>query len=133
MVVMNGSVTTSAARTRDVCLAAPTGGGGFNTFVLNEVETLTPGESINVRGLYFTTGSSRLSPLSGSAVMGTDGQVRIGFFVHSTAEGGQNDFTVSGLLSGDYAGTVNFDNDGDFKPNGTLDMQRVNCSGIAIP
>jgi len=28
---------------------------------------------------------------------------------------------------------VNYDNDGDFTPNGTLAMQRVDCSTIIIP
>ena len=63
----------------------------------------------------------------------SDGQIRIGFFVYSTAQGGSNDFTVSGVLDATYNGTVNFDNDGDFKPNGTLTMQRVECSTITLP
>ena len=132
LVAMNGGVAR-AARDRDVCLAAPTGGGGFNEFILKDVDVLAPGGAISVRGIYTTTGSQRISPLDGSAAMGPDGQIRIGFFVYSTAQGGQNDFTVSGLLDGAYNGTVNFDNDGDFKPNGTLTMQRVECSTITLP
>ena len=99
-----------------MCLAAPTGGGGFNEFILRNVDVLAAGGAISLRGIYTTTGSQRISPLDGSAIMGSDGQIRIGFFVHSTAQGGQNDFTVSGLLDAAYNGTVNFDNDGDFKP-----------------
>ena len=132
LVAMNSGVTR-AARDKDVCLAAPTGGGGFNEFILKDVDLLGPGGAISVRGIYTATGSQRISPLDGSAAMGPDGQIRIGFFVYSTAQGGQNDFTVSGLLDGAYNGTVNFDNDGDFKPNGTLTMQRVECSTIILP
>lgn len=132
LVVMNADVA-SAAKERDVCMAASTGGGGFNEFILKDVDTLTIGEAISLRGIYTATGSQRISPLSGSAIMGSDGQIRIGFFVHSTAQGGTNDFTVSGVLDAAYNGTVNFDNDGDFKPNGTLAMQRVDCSTITLP
>ena len=132
LVAMNGDVAR-AAKDKDVCLAAPTGGGGFNEFILRDVDVLAAGGALSLRGIYTTTGSQRISPLDGSAVMGSDGQIRIGFFVHSTAEGGQNDFTVSGLLDTVFNGTVNFDNDGDFKPNGTLTMQRVECSTITLP
>jgi len=131
MVAMNGGAA-NAAKPKDVCMVAPTGGGGFNEFVLREVDALFPGGAVALRGLYTTTGSQRVSPVHGSAVMGSDGRIRIGFFVHTTAES-INDFTVAGVLDADYNGTVNFDNDGDFMPNGTLDMQRVDCSTITIP
>lgn len=132
LVSLNGGVA-NAAKQKDVCLAAPTGGGGFNTFVLTDVESLVPGGAVALHGFYFTTGVRKIGPLEGTAAMGSDGQIRIGFFVHSTAEGGQNDFTIAGLIDADYNGTVSFDNDGDFKPNATLDMQRVECSTIVRP
>ena len=131
VIAFNGGVAR-AAKPKDVCILAPTGGGGFNTFVLREVEALVPGDAVALRGLYFTTGSQRVAPLHGSAVMGSDGRIRIGFFVHTTAES-INDFTVAGVVDASYAGTVSYDNDGDFKPDGTLDMQRGDCSTLAIP
>ncbi len=132
MVALSSEVS-HAAKSRDVCLNAPTGGGGFNVFVLKDVDAIGVGDAAILRGLYFATGVQRIAALHGSAVMGSDGQIRIGFFVHSTAGGGSNDFTVSGVLDAEYNGTVNFDNDGDFKPNGTLDMQRVACDTVTIP
>jgi hypothetical protein len=51
-----------------------------------------------------------------------------GLFTQST-----NDFTVSGVLKENFAGTLKFDNDGDFTPNGTLAMQVVACATIVIP
>jgi hypothetical protein len=132
VISMNGGAFAAAPRTKDVCIAAPTGGGGFNTFVLKEVDALVPGAAVALRGFYFTTGLPRLAPLHGSAAMGSDGRIRIGFFVHSTAES-INDFTVAGVVDAAYAGTVSYDNDGDFAVNGTLAMQRVDCSTIAIP
>lgn len=128
---VNGGVA-GAARTRDVCVASPTGGGGFNTFVLRDVDPLVRGAAIALRGMYFTTGSQRLAPLHGSAVMGNDGVVRVGFFVHSTAQS-LNDFTAAGVTDGDFVGTMTFDSDGDFVANGTLTMQKVDCSTLVIP
>jgi hypothetical protein len=134
VIAINGGVA-GAAKPKDVCLVAPTGGGGFNTFILREVEALVPGGAVALHGFYFTTGVRKIGPLEGTAAMGSDEQIRIGFFVHSTAEGGPNpnDFTISGLIDAGYNGTVGYDNDGDFKNNGTLEMQRVDCSTIDTP
>jgi hypothetical protein len=107
-------------------------GGGFNTLVLREVDALVPGAAVALRALYFTTGLQRIAPLHSSAVMGSDGRIRIGFLVHSTAES-TNGFTVSGVTDANYDGTVSFDNDGDFVSNGTLAMQRVDCAAVVIP
>jgi hypothetical protein len=129
---VNGVRVAAATKPKDVCLAAPTGGGTFNMFVLKEVDALVPGAVAALRGFYFENAQLQLAALHGSAVMGSDGQIRVGFFVHSSAQG-TNDFTVSGVVDVTYAGTVNFDNDGDYKTNGTLTMQRVDCSTIVVP
>ena len=121
-----------SAKIRDVCIAAPTGGGGFNTFVLRNVEPLTAGGAITLQGLYYVTGSQRVSSLHGSAAMHSNGTVRLGFFVHSTAES-INDFTVSGVTDANFVGTVSYDNDGDFAPNGILTMQVADCATLNIP
>jgi hypothetical protein len=132
VIAINGGASAAAPKPKDVCIAAPTGGGSFNTFVLKEVESLVPGGAAALRGIYFTSASQRLAPLHGTAAMGSDGRIRIGFFVHSTAQS-INDFTVAGVLDGNWAGTVNYDNDGDYLVNGTLDMQRVDCGTLVIP
>jgi len=120
-----------AARTRDVCIVNPTGGGTFNTFIFRDVEPLSAGGAITVRGLYFA-GSSRVAPFHGSAIMAMDGAVRLGLFVHSTAES-TNDFTVAGVTDTNFVGTLSYDNDGDFVTNGTLAMQAIRCDALAIP
>ena len=120
-----------AARTRDVCIVAPTGGGSFNTFIFRSVEPLSRGQVISLQGLFFT-GARRVAPFHGSAAMVSDGTVRLGLFVHSTAES-TNDFTVSGVTDTDFVGILKFDNDGDFVPNGTLAMQLADCDTISIP
>ena len=132
IVAINGTGMAGAGKPKDVCIAAPTGGGGFNTFVMKEVDALVPGAVVALRGFYFATEQGLVAPLHGSAVMGSDGRIRIGLFVHSSAQS-TNDFTVSGMTDANFAGTVSFDNDGDFKVNGTLEMQRVDCSTITIP
>jgi hypothetical protein len=134
IVALNGGVADAArtTRTRDVCIASPTGGGSFNTLVFRDVDPLAQGGAVSLRGFYFVTGSQKLAPVHGSAVMGSDGRVRIGVFVHSTAES-VNDFTVSGIADADFVGTLNFDNDGDFVTNGTLAMQTVDCATLVLP
>ena len=101
-------------------------------FVFSDVEPLSPGHAVSLRGLYFVTGSQRIAPVHGSAAMASDGSVRLGFFVHSTAES-VNDFTVSGVTDANFVGTVSYDNDGDFVPNGTLEMQVADCATVSIP
>jgi len=133
-VALVASVTAGAAapaRTRDVCIVNPTGGGSFNTFILRDVEPLSRGRAISLQGLFYT-GARRVAPFHGSAAMVSDGTVRLGLFVHSTAES-TNDFTISGVTDTDFVGTLSFDNDGDFVPNGTLAMQLVDCATLSIP
>ena len=124
-------VAAVAAPKRDVCVASPTGGGSFNTFIIRDVQPLSEGEAIPLQGLFFT-GAQKVAPFHGSAVMAMDGTVRIGLFVHSNADS-TNDFTVAGVTDKDFVGTWNFDNDGDFKPNGTLEMELKDCAEIVIP
>jgi hypothetical protein len=128
------SISADAAPTpkaRDVCVAAPTGGGSFNTFIFRNVEPLDRGQAIAVQGHFFT-GARRVAPFHGSAAMVMNGTVRLGLFVHSTAES-LNDFTVAGITDANFVGTVSYDNDGDFMPNGTLALQLMDCAAISIP
>jgi hypothetical protein len=118
----------AAAANKDVCIAAPTGGGSFNTFVIQDVPHLVGGESANVHGVFFT-GAQKLEPFHGTIAVSPSGPILVGLFVNSTAQS-TNDFTLSGVLDENFAGTLNFDNDGDFKPNGTLAMEKVDCATI---
>lgn len=121
---------------QSLCLINPTGGGSFNTFVFQDVTPLAPGQVISLHGIYFN-GTRRATPLAGTAAMAADGSVRLGIFVHSSAVSTstvlQNDFTLAGVGDASFAGVYYFDNDGDFKPNGTLAIEPVDCSTIVIP
>src|SRR4026209_2311758 len=105
------AMASAAARrseTVSLCLAAPTGGGSFNTFIFQDVPPLAPAKVIPLHGMYFS-GARNPSPLSGSALMTWDGTVRIGMFVHSSATTSStfvaNDFTLSGTTDAPFAGT----------------------------
>lgn len=133
-IALAGASTAGAApstRTRDVCLVSPTGGGSFNTFVLRDVKSLSPGGVIPLQGFYFV-GTRMGAPLHGSAMMASDGSVRFGVFIHSSADS-TNDFTAAGILDAAFQGTLKFDNDGDFVPNGTLAVSPVDCATVTIP
>ena len=124
--------SAAAAPNKDRCMVSPTGGGSFNTFVFLDVPHLQAGQAVAVQGVFFT-GAQKLAPFHGTIVTAPDGlRLLVGLFVHSTALS-LNDFTVSGVVDQTLGGTVNFDNDGDFKPNGTLTVSEVDCATITIP
>ena len=131
VVVAASAGAASAPKTRDICIVNPTGGGSFNTFIFRKVDPLSPGGAIPLQGLFFT-GARKVAPFHGSAAMGSDGRIFLGLFVHSTAQS-INDFTIAGVTDANFVGTLSFDNDGDFVPNGTLAMELEDCSAIAIP
>ncbi len=121
-------------KTKDVCVADVSPGFPVNFFVFRDVEPLALNQPVDLKGLYYVP--TRLpAPLHGSAVLVSDGSVRIGFFVHSSAvpTADPNDFTISGKTDANFVGVVTFDNDGDFKPNGTLDLRVVDCGTVIIP
>ena len=103
----------------------------MNTFVFLDMPNLKPGSSVAVQGVFFT-GAQKLAPFHGSIATAPDGSLLVGLFVHSTALS-TNDFTISGLLDANFAGSLKFDNDGDFVPNGALAVQEVDCATVVIP
>src|SRR5262249_17501419 len=87
-----------AKKTRDVCVVDVASGFPLNYFVFHEVAPVELNAAVALDGLYFPR--TRIpAPLHGSAVLVSDGSVRIGFFVHSSAvptNANPNDFTISG-------------------------------------
>ena len=134
IVVLAVAVSGGAAAEskKNACVVDRAGGTAtLNTFVLQDLESLTTGRAISLRGVYFSS-ARKLAPVNGSAVMASDGTIRLGLFVHSSAES-TNDFTLSGVTDSRFAGAVTFDSDGDFRPDGTLLLESVSCDTIAIP
>jgi len=119
-------------RPKDACIVnLSASGSATNTFVFRDVKPLAAGGVIPLDGLFFTA-ARKLEPVHGSAVMAADGSVRIGLFVHSSAAS-TNDFTMSGIAASDFSGTLNYDTNGDFVPDGTLVMTATDCTTIVIP
>jgi hypothetical protein len=121
-------------KSRDVCVVDVASGFPLNFFVFRDVAPLVLNEPVSLTGMYFVR--SRLpAPAHGTAVLVSDGTVRMGFFVQSTAvpTAEPNDFTISGTVDSNLAGVVFFDNDGDFRPNGTLDLRATDCNTVVIP
>ncbi len=120
-------------RAEDVCLVDREYPSGpvLNTFVLQDVGPVAPTRSIALHGLFFTR-TLKVAAIHGSAAVAADGTVRLGLFVHSSAAS-TNDFTLSGVTAPDFSGDLKFDADGDFRPDGSLSMERVDCSTITIP
>jgi hypothetical protein len=130
VIAVSGGATADSKK--NICVVDRAGGtAALNTFVFQDIYALSIGRASSLRGFYFSS-ARHAAPLDGSAVMASDGRVRIGVFVHSSADS-TNDFTLSGVTDSLFAGTLSFDNDGDFRPNGTLVLESVNCGTIAIP
>jgi hypothetical protein len=137
------AIPTAAAaappqKTADVCLVnREPNGFALNTLILQDVGRLSPGRSILLKGTYFNY-SNQASALHGSAIMASDGTVRLGLFVHSSAIPTQsgvyrNDFTLSGVTDETLAGTLFFDSDGDFIPDSTIVFEVEDCAVVAVP
>ena len=128
---MQASAGAAPAKNRCLVNRDFPGSVPLNTFVFHDVGSLIPGGSIPLRGIFFTQ-ARKPAPFHGTAIMAADGSVRLGLFVHSSAES-TNDFTLSGVTDATFAGTLKFDSDGDYVPNGTLPLEVVSCDTIAIP
>jgi len=131
LVVSVNAGVAHAAKLRDVCIVNRAGAVSLNTFIFRDVEPLSPGGAISLRGLFFTL-ARRVAPFHGSAAIVSDGTVRVGLFVHSSAES-TNDFTVAGVTDTDFVGTLSVDTNGDFVPDSTLVMELADCATITIP
>ena len=127
--------TGETKKSRDMCVVDVASGFPLNYFVFRDVAPIALNAPVALEGLYFPR--TRIpAPLHGSAVLVSDGSVRIGFFVHSSAvpvNATPNDFTISGKVDENFAGIVTFDNDGDFLPNGSLDLRVIECATVPIP
>lgn len=137
LIALPGLAAAAPRRSENVCVVNLNypGGTPLNYFIFQNVQPLAPGGAIPLYGIYFN-GSHRVEPFSGSAVMASDGSVRLGIFVHSSAASGaafNNDFTLSGVTDASFAGVLNYDNDGDFLPNGALPVESADCNSISIP
>jgi hypothetical protein len=119
----------------DVCVVERLDGLVVRTLVYRDVPPLTPGQVIPLRGIYFSRALVPL-PFEGSAVMASDGKVRLGVFVHTSAR--RSDITIADfLLSGEtdttFAGVLHYKNDGEIYPSSLLALEPEDCAAVSIP
>jgi hypothetical protein len=113
-------------------------GNALDTLVFQDVDTLRPGRTIELKGMYFTP--VRIpTPFHGSAVMTTDGTIRIGIYVHHSGRNQYDgniytsDKSFSGMTDATFAGTLNVDYNGDTLPDGVVTFLSEDCATITIP
>ena len=128
LVTMPTSAALAEKKERDVCIG-PVGSSNTN-YVFRDVRALAPGEVIPLHGVWFTGTTGRLlAPFHGSAVMTSNGTVRLGIFVHGVA-------TMDGVTSADFS--ISAHTDADFlsvwRSGGIpFDVELRNCDAITIP
>jgi hypothetical protein len=121
------TVATAPVWARDLCI-----GDGSSTFVFRKVKTLRPGGAIALTGLYFNGFTT--VPVEGGATMRSDGTVAAGVFVHSADGGLARNSTLEWVTNSTLAGTVPYDNDGDFlADDGVLNLSVIDCKMIVLP
>ena len=53
--------------------------------------------------------------------------------MHALAEGGSNNYTLEWTTDMTFAGSVKFDNDGDFLSNGAVMYHPIDCKSVPLP
>lgn len=121
------TVAAAPVRARDLCI-----GDGNSTFVFRKVQKLKPGGAIALTGLYFNGFTT--VPVVGGATMRSNGSVTAGVFVHSADGGLARNSTLEWVTTSTLAGTVPYDNDGDFlADDGVLNLSVIDCKTIVLP
>jgi hypothetical protein len=121
-------VGAHAAHANDLCLSAAP---APDRFIIKKAKKLKANSAVALNGIWFAGMSS--APFNGSAIMKADGTtVRAGIFVHSLAVDPVN-FTVEWTTDATFAGTANYDANGDFMADATLTLAAVDCSTLTAP
>jgi hypothetical protein len=122
------------ALARNICVPDDDGG----SYLFSKVEKLRPGGVVPLTGVRvapFPLGRP-VAPVTGAAVMETDGTVHIGVLVH-TMSASLNPTSSSFLVSVDgnaeFTGTGTFDGAGNFRPTSSTTWTNVDCRLIAVP
>src|SRR5262245_17226220 len=111
--------SSSAAFARDVCVQW----SGFGDVVFRKVKRLRPGGAVPLDGIWVSPLLGETVPISGTALMRSDGTVRFGFRAFSMSPnglGGNVNTTVTMMAADEtYAGSGFWENDpGDTVPDG---------------
>lgn len=133
--------TASASLAKDICVSATADAVPFGKFVFRKVKSLKPGSAVNLAGIWFDYDNpTGIVPVTGTAVMKSDGTVRLGVQV------------FNGIHDATYNYSFNADTDGAFVGSGelqtvepdnlsfilstsfaTLGLTALDCKTVVIP
>lgn len=117
------------ALAKDVCVALDSAG---SQVVFKKVKALKkPGTAIALNGLYVVEGNS--APVSGTAVVRSNGTVGFGFFVHGMEPifAANAEFVLEGSDAIIASGQI--DTDGDHTANLAVEMTPIDCGTVVVP
>ena len=117
------------ALAKDVCVELDSAG---SQVVFKKVKALKkPGTAIALNGLYVVMGNS--APVSGTAIVRSNGTVGFGFFVHGMAPifAANAEFVLEG--SDVFIASGQIDGDGDNLPDQAVEMTPIDCGSVVIP
>ena len=126
LVVVGFSAPVSA---KNVCLSA----GSSTTFVFSHVKIPGKGKSAPLVGQLVGTPAT---PVSGTMTMSGDGKsLAVGIFAYGMIVAvDQNSFTATWVADPKtLAGSARFDNTGDMRSDGDLNLEAVDCKTVTIP
>lgn len=118
---------TTPVMAKDICVQANWGA----QFLFKNVKSLNPGKKgkmVPLVGTFFYGGM--IVPLSGSAIVLTDGTVKYGVFAHSIMNGGNSIYIDINNADATMAGSGVYDNDGNLESNADMTMSSVECSAL---
>ena len=116
------------ALAKDVCVETDID----SQVVFKKVKALKKaGTAVALNGLYVTQGDS--APVSGTAIVRSNGTVAFGFFVHGMTPifAANAEFVLEGSDTFIAAGQI--DTDGDNFPDTAVEMTPIDCDTVVIP
>ena len=128
--------TSGAAFAKDVCVHIDSG-GAFGDIVFKSVKKLKPGGAVALSGLWAL--STDAIPVSGTAVMRSDGKVEIGLQLFSLGAFGGTGVMAAAKVTADdatFAGSGFYENEddgGNNTPDGSITFTSIDCATIVLP
>jgi hypothetical protein len=129
--------TSGAAFAKDVCVHLDGGSGDIGDIVFKSVKRLKPGGAVALSGLWAY--STDAIPVSGTAVMRSDGKVEVGVQLFSLGAFGGTGVMAAAKVTADDATFVgsgfyeNEDDGGNNTPDGNITFASIDCATIVLP
>ncbi len=118
-----------SALAKDLCIQDQAAGH----YVFQKVKApKKAGKGTALHGYYKAFGSDDIYPMSGSAVVASDGTVWAAVTVYDVVNGAVH-FVLGWTADATLAGTGNFDNNGDGLSDGAITFLPVDCRTVTLP